>query len=146
MKSVTWRWTILLVVLATLIIVACGDGTQAVNPITLAPESVLPPDLREAPPEVREAYRFALANPGLLSAIPCYCGCGAQGHRSNLDCYIKEVGPDGTVVFESHAALCSICIDITRDVRRLHREGKSVAEIKAYIDRTYSRYGPSNMP
>lgn len=145
MKSMTWRWTILLAVLVALIVVACG-GTQAVNPITLAPESVLPPDLREAPPEVREAYRFALANPALLSAIPCYCGCGAQGHRNNLDCYIKEVGPDGTVAFESHAALCSICIDITRDVMRLHSEGKSVAEIKAYIDRTYSRYGPSNMP
>jgi len=41
----------------------------------------------------------------LLSAIPCYCGCGAQGHRSNLDCYVKEIGPDGSIVFEPHAAL-----------------------------------------
>lgn len=105
MKSVIWRWTILLAAFVALIVAACGGGTQAVNPIQLAPESVLPPNLREAPPEVREAYRFALANPALLSAIPCYCGCGAQGHRSNLDCYIKEVRPDGTVAFESHAAL-----------------------------------------
>lgn len=29
---------------------------------------------------------------------------------------------------------------------RLYSEGKPVAEIKAYIDRTYSQYGPSNMP
>ncbi len=104
MKSVIWRWNILFAVLIALIVAACG-GTQAVNLITLAPESALPPDLRAAPPEVREAYRFAMANPGLLSAIPCYCGCGAQGHRNNLDCYIKESRPDGTVAFESHAAL-----------------------------------------
>lgn len=105
MKSVIWRWTIPFTVLVALIVAACGGGTQAVNPITLAPESVLPPDLRAAPPEVREAYRFAIANPALLSAIPCYCGCGAQGHRSNLDCYVKEIRPDGSIVFEPHAAL-----------------------------------------
>jgi len=33
-------------------------------------------------------------------------------------------------------------VDITRDVMRLTREGKSKAEIRAYIDRTYSRFGP----
>jgi hypothetical protein len=53
---------------------------------------------------VREAYRFAIANPDLLRAIPCYCGCGAMGHRSNLDCYIrKRAGAAGALEFEDHA-------------------------------------------
>jgi hypothetical protein len=29
---------------------------------------------------------------------------------------------------------------------RLLDEGQSVPEIREYIDRTYSKYGPSNMP
>jgi hypothetical protein len=91
-------------VVVALIVVACGGGAAS-NPINLAPESALPPDILEAPPEVREAYRFAIANQELLSAFPCYCGCGAQGHENNLECYIKEVKADGTIEFEHHAFL-----------------------------------------
>lgn len=141
----TWRWMILLGMASALILAACG-GSAIRDSIQLAPESILPPDLRQTPATVREAYRFAVANQEMLSHIPCYCGCGAQGHHSNLDCYMKGTGPDGTVEFDRHASLCSVCVDITRDVMRLHGEGKPVAEIKAYIDRTYSQYGPSNMP
>lgn len=66
----------------------------------LAPESVLPADIRRAPAQVREAYRFAVANREVLRWIPCYCGCGAQGHTSNASCYIKDVSPPGKVVFD----------------------------------------------
>ncbi len=59
--------------------------------------------MRTAPPQVKEAYRFAIANPDVLDAFPCYCGCGQMGHESNLDCYIKEVRADGSLVFENHA-------------------------------------------
>jgi len=76
-----------------------GSGT-ATRAYALAPESVLTPPIRRAPAEVREAYRFAVANRGVLSYIPCFCGCGAQGHRSNVDWYLKDVRPDGTVVFD----------------------------------------------
>jgi hypothetical protein len=34
-------------------------------------------------------------------------------------------------------------VDITRDVMRLMREGRGEAEIRAYIDATYSKFGPS---
>ena len=56
----------------------------------LAPESILPADIRKAPEEVREAYRFAIANRDTLRYIPCYCGCREQGHTSNASCYIKD--------------------------------------------------------
>ena len=65
----------------------------------LAPESALPENLRKAPPNAREAYRFAIANRDVLRQIPCYCGCGAE-HQSNAECYIKEVKADGSVVFD----------------------------------------------
>jgi hypothetical protein len=69
----------------------------------MAPESALPDFVQDAPPQVKEAYRFAIANPDVLSYIPCYCGCGAVGHQSNRDCYVKEVRPDGSLEFDNHA-------------------------------------------
>lgn len=77
-------------------------GTAPVK-LTLAPESALPDFVQNAAPQVKEAYRFAIANPEVLKKFPCYCGCGAMGHRHNLDCYIKEFKPDGSAVFENHA-------------------------------------------
>lgn len=47
-----------------------------------------------APPrplaEVRAAYAFAPRRADLLQFVPCHCGCERRGHRSNLDCYIRE--------------------------------------------------------
>jgi hypothetical protein len=75
-----------------------GDGTAS-RAYALAPESVLPARVRAAPPAVRRAYRFAIANREILSQIPCYCGCGAV-HQNNYQCYIKAANPDGTFVFD----------------------------------------------
>lgn len=95
-----WRAAL---VLALLTIGACQRaGDQSVE-LAMAPESALPDFLRGAPTQVREAYRFAIANRELLGAIPCYCGCGSMGHRSNLDCYIKGARADGSLEFEDHA-------------------------------------------
>jgi len=41
---------------------------------------------------------------------------------------------------------CSICVDITQDTIRLLKQGKTVSEVKSFIDQNYSQYGPSNMP
>lgn len=75
-----------------------GSGKTS-TAYALAPESVLPDRLRKAPPNVREAYRFAIANRDVLRQIPCYCGCGAE-HPSNFECYVKEVRADGTYQFD----------------------------------------------
>jgi Protein of unknown function with PCYCGC motif len=66
----------------------------------LAPESILPADIRQAPVEVREAYRFALANRDVLRYIPCYCGCGEQGHTSNASCYFQDNSTPQKPVFD----------------------------------------------
>ena len=80
---------------------ACGSSDE--GRLTLAPESALPDFVSDAPSQVKEAYRFAIANPEVLEAFPCYCGCGNMGHMNNLDCYIKAVSADGVIEFENHA-------------------------------------------
>ncbi len=103
MKS-SFLLIVLLLILVMPILSACaspGGKTQA--ELTLAPESALPDSIKDAPPQVKEAYCFAVANPEVLSAFPCYCGCGAVGHQNNLQCYIKDVRPDGSIEFENHA-------------------------------------------
>jgi hypothetical protein len=125
----------------------CGSAVPGeAHEITLAPLHTMPMDVQSAPVTVQEAYQFAVANPDTLSELPCYCGCGAMGHDSNLACYVKAFGADGAPVFDSHALGCSICVDITQDAMRLLRQGKSVADIKDYVDTAYAKYGPSNMP
>lgn len=111
----------------------------------MAPMSMLPEEMQSAPVSVRESYQFALANPGVLKQIPCYCGCGSMGHTSNYSCYIQgEEG--GETQFDAHALGCGICVDITQDSMRMLKEGKTVAEIRAAVDTKYAQYGPSNMP
>ena len=95
---------VLLAITLMSVVSACGgSGGKTQQEWTLAPESALPDFVHTAPPQVREAYRFAIANPDVLRAFPCYCGCGAMGHENNLGCYVKEVRPDGSLEFENHA-------------------------------------------
>ena len=106
-KDLTRLRPSLILLAGILLIAACGSASptpQAKTPIRLAPVSDLSPELRELPPEVQEAYRFALANPDILEKIPCYCGCNRVGHMNNLMCYVKPSDADGQPVFDSHAA------------------------------------------
>jgi len=78
-----------------------GRGTfAAAHRYKLAPESILPTDIRKAPGEVREAYRFALANRDTLRHITCYCGCGEAGHTSNASCYFEDNSTPEKPVFD----------------------------------------------
>jgi hypothetical protein len=111
--------------------------------VHMAPESQLPAFLDGAESRIRDAYRFAIANPDVLDHIPCYCGCSFMGHMNTTDCYIKLQLPSGLFAFDQHARGCGICVDITWDVMKMMRQGKALPEIRTYIDATYSRYGPS---
>ena len=139
--------TILLPLLLSLILSACSSGSVDSQPtIKLYPLDKLPSDVQSAPATVQQAYQFAVANPEIMTQIPCYCGCGAMGHTSNYACYVSAGQSDGSVVYDAHALGCSICVDITLDTMRLTKEGETVQQIKTYIDEAYSPYGPSNMP
>lgn len=123
---------------------ACSPAPDA-SGLQMMSMDQMPAEVQAAPVTVRTAYQFAAANPDVMQHIPCYCGCGGIGHESNYDCYVTDMQPDGTLRFDTHALGCSICVDITQDAMRLLKEGKSVPEIRAYVDATYSRYGTSNM-
>lgn len=65
---------------------------------------VWPEFVTGAGPDVRRLYEFQVTNGDLMRYMPCFCGCGASdGHRSNRDCYIKQVNPDGSVVLDDMA-------------------------------------------
>jgi Protein of unknown function with PCYCGC motif len=124
---------------------ACSSQSKN-NQQAMMPLGQMPDEVQSAPVSVQQAYQFASANPDIMKQVPCYCGCGAMGHTSNYSCYIQSVDANGKITFDNHALGCSICVDITQDVIRLNNEGKSIQEIKAYVDTSYSKYGPSNMP
>jgi Protein of unknown function with PCYCGC motif len=123
---------------------ACS--TQKGTDLHMMPMDHMPADVQSAPVTVQQAYQFAAANPDVMKDIPCYCGCGDIGHASNYACYVSHVDDSGEITFDNHALGCSICVDITQDVMRMLREGKSPQEARAYVDATYSKYGPSNIP
>ncbi len=134
----------ILLILITGALQACAS-TPATTDLKMLPMDKLPAEVQAAPSMVRAAYQFAAANPDVMKGVPCYCGCGAIGHTSNYSCYVQD-DVQGTITWDDHALGCSLCVTITQDTMRLLREGKSVPEIKAYVDSTYSQYGTSNMP
>jgi hypothetical protein len=127
------------------ILPACSAAPNAAG-LHMMPMDQLPAELQSAPVSVRTAYQFAAVNPDVMQHIPCYCGCGSVAHTSNYDCYVSGVDANGGISFDNHAVGCSICVDITQDAMRLLGEGRSVPDIRAYVDATYSQYGTSNMP
>ena len=132
------------------IIAGCGSSGISSKPVVtnyeLASLDDMPLEVQSAPVTVKQAYQFAVANPEILSQLPCYCGCGGMGHTSNYSCYVAGENGDGSLNFDGHALGCSLCVDITQDAMRMLDDGSSTAEIRAYVDQTYSRFGPSNMP
>lgn len=130
---------LLLAGLLGLLLVGCGGESL---PYAMADESQLPSFLDGADVHTREAYRFAIANQHELEKYPCYCGCRALNHADNAACYIRLTLPTGGITFDQHAVGCGVCVDITQDVMRMLREGRSSLDIRKYIDATYSQYGP----
>lgn len=133
--------------LAGSLVVGCDRTSSAStdHELKMAPMSMMPEAVQSAAAVTQQAYQFAVANPDVMQHIPCYCGCGAMGHTSNYSCFVESVDAKGNVNFDSHALGCSICVDIAQDAMRLSKQGQSLQDIKAYVDKTYRRFGPSNM-
>ncbi|MRG85141.1 hypothetical protein GH754_02230 [Salinibacillus xinjiangensis] len=51
---------------------------------------------KEEAKEIKEAYEIAIHHPEVIEHMPCYCGCGEDGHTSNRDCFVDHV--DGATV------------------------------------------------
>lgn len=138
------KFILALLVAALLSVSLSACASQA--SLKMAPMAGMPAEVQSAPVSVQQAYEFAVANPGVMKQIPCYCGCGDIGHTSNYSCYVSGVDDKGAVAYDNHALGCSICVDITQDAMRMLKDGKSPGEIRAAVDATYSKYGTSNLP
>ena len=77
---------------------AIGDQVQTL------PKGQLPDFAGPSLPDIHRLYAYAVERGDELQYIPCFCGCGRFGHKSNRDCYIKAFNSDGTLTFTSHAA------------------------------------------
>lgn len=130
-----------LTLIAGLLVASVGLGgcgaTSDEHAVAMADAGAMPVRVQRAPRAVYDAYRFAAANPHALEQIPCYCGCGGMGHRSNYNCFWQS---DGQV--DEHALGCGICVDIALDVRRGLERGIPLDRIRAQVDADYSRFGP----
>ncbi len=138
MKRLVYLVLLLVIIAPTLL--ATGCAASPTHDLKMAPMNTLPPKMQNAPTRVREAYQFAVANPDALKNVPCYCGCGGIGHTSNYSCYFNEAKQ----AFDEHALGCSLCVDISQDVMKLTRDGKSPPDIRASVVATYSQFGPPN--
>lgn len=138
---------LILLVITSGVLSGCSATSQnESHDLAMASLDTMPVEVKNAPVTVQQAYQFNAANPDVMTQIPCYCGCGAMGHTSNYSCYVSSVDEAGSITYDTHALGCSICVDISLDTMRMLKQGKAIPEIKAFIDQTYSPYGPSNMP
>lgn len=79
----------------------------------------------------------------ILKELKCYCGCmdNEKLHESLHRCFIAEKNEDG-VKWTDHGAQCGTCLSELQDAKRMNDEGKSVEEIKDFINNKYKGTAP----
>ncbi len=78
-------------------------------------------------PRVAAIYDRVAEVPHVIDGIYCYCACSEHsGHYSLLDCYK-----------DAHAARCDVCLSEADMAYQMHRDGKSLDDIRTAIDRLY---------
>lgn len=91
---------------------------------------------------IRATYDFAAQHPEILRYVPCYCGCGSQGHKANESCFVARRDAKGNVLeWDEHGFGCTICVDVARESMQLYNSGADVVAIRAAIER---RWAPGN--
>jgi hypothetical protein len=75
--------------------------------------------------DVIEAFDLVREIPEVVDGIRCSCGCEADdGYYSLLSCFEKD----------GMAAHCEVCQGEARLIHKLHRQGKTLAQIRAALD------------
>lgn len=73
---------------------------------------------------VVRSYEAARQYPQVLDGLYCYCDCRHHfDHRSLLTCFESE-----------HGASCDVCLDESWMAVQMHRQGKSLEEIRRAVD------------
>jgi hypothetical protein len=90
-------------------------------------EKVLPASHFSEKPRAAKAYDMAREIPEVLDGLHCHCECdGSMGHRSLLSCFESE-----------QASGCHLCADEMRLAHKLHKEGKSLDDIRNAVDEEF---------
>jgi hypothetical protein len=92
--------------------------------------------------DTEAAYAYALYHPEVVRWMPCYCGCVAMNHRSNLDCYFKPAVAGVATTYEEHASYCDICVKTTLLAKRMTADGASLSEIRQAVDQAFGGGAP----
>ena len=155
-KYVTPLLGIAAVALVTTVVVAAGQATPpksaATAPKPQAPATTSVSTRKTVPPlptvgfapvrpmdVVRATYDFAAQHPEILSFVPCFCGCGSQGHKANESCFVARRDSRGNVLeWDTHGFGCVICVDVARDAMQLYASGADVRSIRAAIERKWT--------
>lgn len=136
------RITSILIICLTFVVIAAGCGTKKDNLKLAAKNEPLPDYVLNSSEKVKNTYLMAAKYPEVVASVPCFCGCVAEGHKSNLNCYIQKMGPNQAVeAWDQHGIGCDICINITNDAVQMHQDGKSNKQIYDLIVEKYKDAG-----
>ncbi|WHY84606.1 PCYCGC motif-containing (lipo)protein [Neobacillus novalis] len=125
-----------------LIVAGCGSKLDKEKWALDKKHKSLPDYVLSSSEKVQETYVMAATYPEVIASVPCYCGCSVEGHKSNLDCFVKQVGGENAVTeWDSHGISCDTCVDIARDAVDMHLDGKSPKKIHDLITKKYENYG-----
>ncbi|MCI3923827.1 PCYCGC domain-containing protein [Paenibacillus sp. TRM 82003] len=115
-----------------------AGGAHTDNIETTSGPEVLPSFLDDYTDTTRDFYLSVPLHADLLKELNCYCGCMEYNdpHDSLYRCFIVGIDDEG-VHWTDHGSSCGICLMEVRDAVKMAEEGKSIEEIKAYIDKTY---------
>ncbi len=91
--------------------------------------------------QTQAAYAFAVARPDVVQWLPCYCGCGAMGHLSNLDCFVKPT-EGAPVVFEEHGSYCGVCVETALMAQDMLAKGATLIQMRAAVDIEFGDLAP----
>jgi hypothetical protein len=81
------------------LLAGCGTEKSSEDLVLDSKHKPLPDYVLNSSPIVQETYLMAAKYPEVVASVPCYCGCYEQdGHESNLDCYIDQMGSDNEVL------------------------------------------------
>lgn len=100
--------------------------------------SELPAFMMDKHEDMQNIYMASAQHQELLEYIPCYCGCADSGdHQSALNCFVYETKESGEVVWDDHGTRCGVCLETAAESINQYRDGKSIKEIRDYIDEAY---------
>ena len=123
-------------------VVPSGNVVVPTAEVVAATWDQRPDFVRALPDDWQAGYKFALERPDVIGWMPCNCGCGGDGHRSNLDCFFVS-RESGEITFDEHGSYCDICVETSNLAAKLLGEGKTMAEIRAAVDETFGGGGNS---